>query len=56
MAMRLELRIAGGALVIGASILMAAGFPDPLEVLLPIFRPQSAAIFAFQRALVKRLL
>jgi|HubBroStandDraft_6_1064221.scaffolds.fasta_scaffold365878_1 hypothetical protein len=55
MAMKLELRIAGGALVIGPSILMA-GFQDPLEVLLPIFRPQSAAIFAFQRALVKRLL
>jgi len=29
MAMNLELRIAGGALLIGASILMAAGFPDP---------------------------
>jgi peptide-methionine (S)-S-oxide reductase len=29
MAMKLELRIAGGALLIGASILMAAGFPDP---------------------------
>ena len=27
--MNLELRIAGGALLIGASILMAAGFPDP---------------------------
>ena len=29
MAMNLELRIAAGALLIGASILMAAGFPDP---------------------------
>jgi len=29
MAMNLELRMAGGALLIGASILMAAGFPDP---------------------------
>ena len=29
MAMNLELRIAGGALLIGASILMAAAFPDP---------------------------
>lgn len=29
MAMNLELQIAGGALLIGASILMAAGFPDP---------------------------
>jgi len=29
MAMNLKLRIAGGALLIGASILMAAGFPDP---------------------------
>jgi peptide-methionine (S)-S-oxide reductase len=29
MAMNLDLRIAGGALLIGASILMAAGFPDP---------------------------
>ena len=29
MAMKLELRIAGGALLIGASILMSAGFPDP---------------------------
>src|ERR1700674_5125685 len=29
MAMNLELRIAGGAVLLGASILMAAGFPDP---------------------------
>ena len=29
MATNLKLRIAGGALLIGASILMAAGFPDP---------------------------
>src|SRR6202048_2851366 len=29
MAMNLKQRIAGGALLIGASILMAAGFPDP---------------------------
>jgi peptide-methionine (S)-S-oxide reductase len=30
MAMNLELRIAAGAVLIGASILLAAGFPDPM--------------------------